>query len=497
MSDVFLSHFTSFNEWNTSMGDLLNQMNEWLIGFVNCRESVREREKAKKNLEHYYGKLRRLRASRNQRFMKRPNYVEPPKEAELMMRNERKFETALHGYIYATEESYKLMMEAQANRFQIVNPTILNFVRIHGRFLKNIATSFTPMGELGDSMRRCEKNHQDSMEQMKKEFEIRKRRTKEAMEELKRELSSGRKSSEGEKKPEEKGGGGNAGLVAAGGALAGGMMAANMMSQSNPANFAAAGGATGNPMDMNMMMTMIQMQQQLQKQQEMLSSIGTGASGNPFATAQPAMMQNPNPTAAGGGFDFGAQPGGNMPNMQNYQTAVNQGLQGTAQGVQNVANTMSKPPTNPAEAMMMGMQMQSNFKNIQSNITNTGSQLTQQASADFNAQKANLQMQAMNLSQQMNTPTQQIPPAQQDPFANFQGNFMTQPPTTQPQAQNDPFGNMNQNFSQMNFNTSMPQTQPPLQAQPQVQFQTQQPAPQQKKPNEQQDNLLDLFQLID
>ena len=107
-----------------------------------CKDALKEREKQKKTYVHYLQKVERLVATREKKKLTNPNYNETANEAERIIRNNRKFDTAKNNYMQADKRCISELENLNVSQDKIIQQIIVSLLHFYRNYFYGAPKSF-------------------------------------------------------------------------------------------------------------------------------------------------------------------------------------------------------------------------------------------------------------------------------------------------------------------------------------------------------------------
>eukprot|EP00831_Metopus_contortus_P049162 TRINITY_DN4046_c0_g1_i2.p1 TRINITY_DN4046_c0_g1~~TRINITY_DN4046_c0_g1_i2.p1 ORF type:complete len:313 (-),score=52.52 TRINITY_DN4046_c0_g1_i2:643-1581(-) len=151
-SDAFSGIVAAYNEMNRAGKDVTRTLDQWFVGTKSAIDTFAVRDKNKKAYEHYFQKLTKMKADRAAKFSRDIGYIEPPREVEWHIRNERKLEEAKNGYILTSQQSFNTATESLNLKYNYLNPILDTFAKNITRFFKTSSSSLIHLSTIEEKI---------------------------------------------------------------------------------------------------------------------------------------------------------------------------------------------------------------------------------------------------------------------------------------------------------------------------------------------------------
>jgi len=143
-----------YNDVVNSSKDVTATADKWFEHLKSTNELIVLRDKHKKEYDHYFRKVMKMRQDRQAKNSKNPKNIETPKEVEWYIRNDRKYDTARSNYILTSMQSYNSGKECLKLRYEYMNPVMLIFSKNLVKFFKGASNSMTGLNNIGEEIAR-------------------------------------------------------------------------------------------------------------------------------------------------------------------------------------------------------------------------------------------------------------------------------------------------------------------------------------------------------
>jgi hypothetical protein len=153
VASVFNTAFSGlvaiYNETVNKGKNAVDSANKWFEYLRKAKNLIIQRDKYKKEYDHYLKKTTKMRVDREMKKARNPTAIETAKDNEWHMRNDRKLDNSRNNFIDTSQQSYSLAKECIRLRYEYMTPVLDNFSKSLMTFFKSAANTVTNLPEVG------------------------------------------------------------------------------------------------------------------------------------------------------------------------------------------------------------------------------------------------------------------------------------------------------------------------------------------------------------
>lgn len=173
VASVFNTAFSGlvavYNDTVNKGKNAVDVANKWFDHLKKAKNLIVQRDKYKKEYDHYFKKTAKMRADRELKKARNPTGIETAKDSEWYLRNDRKLENSRNNFIDTSQQSYSLAKECIKLRYEYMVPVLDTFSKSVLTFFKTAANSVTNLPEVSIQIEKGKdiQKEQDAEERVK------------------------------------------------------------------------------------------------------------------------------------------------------------------------------------------------------------------------------------------------------------------------------------------------------------------------------------------
>lgn len=152
VSGVFSTTFSGivavYNETVNKGKNAVDVANKWFEHLRKAKNLVIQRDKYKKEYEHYLKKTAKMKVDREMKKARNPTGIETAKDSEWYTRNDRKLDNSRNSFIETSQQSYALAKECIKLRYQYMIPVLETFSKTLLTFFKTAGNAVSNLPEV-------------------------------------------------------------------------------------------------------------------------------------------------------------------------------------------------------------------------------------------------------------------------------------------------------------------------------------------------------------